>query len=493
MKMIDHRILIPASPDHVWRFVGDLRRTGEWQVNITGLSMLTQTNKPTAGTRFRLTQQRGRDQVWEITRWYDRFGYEYHIVEGSPFRENKGLLRLQETPEGTIVQWTLEYTGGGLFGGAGKAQEQTIINSLQKLYKIITRSKEVDTFQAKSLMRDDPGVEARATYRPRHPTSIPTESGEGVRVPKSPYSAPTPNKPMPAVPLDNPFAPPKPLPTAEVKKLGDTRPHPTVVEPASVPDLLEPDFLIDEPNTPFSNIPSEPLYAPPSAKPVEPVSPKPVEIPPPPPLYEPPAFLQSPPPPPPVVAESPVSTPVVVPPPPPPPLDPLPSAPISAPPPAFTPPTPIPPAPAVSVDVPPPAPVPSFVPPPPPVFMPPSLSEAEKPSATPAEPPTSLPSVKPATLSSRDKLSDTSQLSVFEIFGLPKPSQTQPMPPLNVDALNATGRITPVVDEVEPVVVPKIEAVAETPIIKSVSLARQIGSRAMARRRHHKVRSRFVD
>jgi len=271
MNLIDHRILIPASPEHVWRFVGDLHRNVEWHVNAKGLSMLTSTQKPASGTRFRLAQQRGRDQVWEVTAWYDRFGYEYHIVEGSPFRQNKGLFRLQETPEGTVVQWTLNYTGGGLFGSAGKAQEQIIIESLQRLYKLITRSKEVDTFQAKSLMRDDPGVEARANYRPRHSTSIPTESGEGVRVPKSPYAAPTPGKPMPAVPVDNPFAAPVALPP-EPQRLSDTRPRPAVVEPITPMTELEPDFLIDEPHTPFSEIPSEPLRVPPLT-PIEPVAP----------------------------------------------------------------------------------------------------------------------------------------------------------------------------------------------------------------------------
>lgn len=468
MNLIDHRILIPASPEHVWRFVGDIRRSPEWQVNVANLSMLTQATKPTAGTRFRLTQQRGRDQVWEVTAWYERFGYEYHIVEGSPFRQNKGLVRLQETPEGTIVQWTMEYSGGGLFGGAGKAQEQIIIDSLQKLYKLITRSKEVDTFQAKSLMRDDPGVEARASYRPRHPTSVPTESGEGVRVPKSPYAAPTPAKPIPAVPTDNPFAPPKPLPQASAsvpEKLHDTRPRPAVVEPIESSANLEPDFLIDEPSTPFTNIPSEPLRVP-SLEPSPVAPPTPVEFKPEAPAFIPPLPVIPPVPPQPApspVVEIPALPPIHVAPPVVeiPPVAPMsPSQPVTPEPKALA---PAPEATPVSVPV---TPEPS--------------KAAEKPTEIPPKP-------------AKDKLGDTSKLSVFEIFGLPKPSQTQPMAPLNMDALSETGRITAVIED-EPVTsstpeTPSLEIPAAPPKIKTI--ARQLGKRALLRRQLGKVRPRF--
>lgn len=471
MALIDHRILIPASPEHVWRFVGDLRRNAEWHVNVKALSLLTSSPKISAGTRFRVTQQRGRDQVWEVTAWYDRFGYEYHVVEGSPFRQNKGLLRLQETPEGTVVQWTMDYTGGGLFGGAGKAQEQIIIESLQKLYKLITRSKEVDTFQAKSLMRDDPGVEARANYRPRHPTSIPTESGESVRVPKSPYASPTPNKPMPAVPMDNPFAPPAALPSSQ--KLDDTRPRPAVLEPLlSAAASLEPDFLVDEPTTPFTDIPSEALRVPPP--PVKPFEPPMPVIPPlaPPPVI-PPAPLDPLPTLKPDFVEDNTTAPLVTPP-----APVMPPAPVSSPPPVME--TP------VSAAT---------------VAQPEAQVKSEATPSVPEQLKTPEP-VKPATITSRDKLSDTSKLSVFEIFGLPKPSQTQPMQPLNMDSLSATGRITALIEEAVPVETPvsPVDVAVEIPVIavaeaapKRFSVARQFGKRALYRRNSRKVRGRFND
>lgn len=447
MNLIDHRILIPTSPERVWHFVGELTRNPEWQVNVEALSMLTSNPKPGPGTRLRLNQRRGRDQVWEVTAWYERFGYEYHVVEGSPFRENKGQLRLQEVAEGTIVQWTFNYSGGGLFGGGGKAQEQIIVDSLKALYKLITRSKEVETFQAKSLMRDDPGVEARANYRPRHSTSIPTESGEGVRVPKSPYAPPTPGKPIPAVPVQppaaeppSPFAPP--APAAEVK-LSDTRPHPVVSDPA--PPVTPPPA------------PEPVSFAPPVVTP-EPVKPAEVEAPPAPaPVVEPAKPEAAPEPvqaaPPPVVAPEPVKPTEVQ----------------------------TPPVPVVEPVKPEPAPEP--------VQAAPPVAQTPAPPAEPAP----APVVKSP---SRDKLSDTSQISVFDIFGLPKPSQTQPMAPIDVDEIGESERVTPVKETPAPAAEPVISASAPVMKVEAKSdvpapHARAVGRRALMRRQHKRVRPRF--
>jgi hypothetical protein len=381
--------------------------------------------------------------VWEVTAWYERFGYEYRVVEGSPFRENKGQLRLQEVAEGTIVQWTFNYSGGGLFGGGGKAQEQVIVDSLKALYKLITRSKEVETFQAKSLMRDDPGVEARANYRPRHSTSIPTESGEGVRVPKSPYAPPTPGKPMPAVQVQRPAAEPPPpfappAPAAEVK-LSDTRPHPVVNDPA--------------PPAPTSPPAPEPVsFAPPVVAP-EPVKPAEVETPPAP-IVE---AAQSEPTPEPVQAAPPVAAP-----------EPVKPAEVETPPTA---------APVVEPTRPEPEPV--------------QAAAASSPVETPAiqAEPEPAPVVTPP---SRDKLSDTSQISVFDIFGLPKPSQTQPMAPLNMDEIEASERVklvdetpTPAASVISPSA--PVEAKADKPALN----ARAVGRRALMRRQHKGVRPRF--
>jgi hypothetical protein len=379
MNLIDHRILIPTSPERVWHFVGDLRRNLEWQVNTKGISPLSSTPKPAPGTRYRITQHRGRDQVIEITAWYERFGYEYQIVEGGPFRENKGQIRLQETPEGTVVQWTFSYSGGGLFGSGGKAQEQLIINSLKTLYKLITRSKDVETFQAKSLMREDPGVEARANYRPRHATSLPNESGEGMRVPKSPYAPPTPSSGIPAVPDPQPVPPP-----AKADKLEDTRPRPAL----PVDDLPK----IEDDTLPF--------------------------------IEDEPEFLSD------------VAVPSL-----PPQESPLPAA-------AVTP---------------------------------------QEIQALPAiEPPPAL-QVIPTT--PHEEPNDTAQISVFDVFGLPKPSQTQPMPALSPNVINTveidrSPIVPPVIDDLPPTVTIEIPR-PPTP------QGRLYGSRALYRRKHGKARRRF--
>ena len=53
----------------------------------------------------------------EIRAWYEGLGYEYSYVERPPFKSALGRVRLQEIPEGTVVQWTLEYEIGGVLGG----------------------------------------------------------------------------------------------------------------------------------------------------------------------------------------------------------------------------------------------------------------------------------------------------------------------------------------------------------------------------------------
>jgi len=142
----------------------------------------------------------------------------------------------------------------------------------------------------------------------------------------------------------------------------------------------------------------------------------------------------------------------------------------------------------------------------PPVFIPPPAPESRPAAPDPIKPPESpavpdVPVMPKAT--TRDKLSDTSKLSVFEIFGLPKPSETQPMAPLNMEALSATGRITPLTPDLlssqvddapqanAPVIV-EAEVVPSVPDpLKPTSLARTLGKRALLRRNLGKVRNRF--
>jgi hypothetical protein len=239
MHVIDHRILVPTPPEIVWRFLSDLRRNPEWQVNCSSVSMLTLPQQPPGvGTRWRATSDAGRDYIAEITAWYDRLGYEYTFVDGAPYRYSKGQIRLQDTPEGTVVQWTFQYEVGGMLGslknslGKRRAIENDMIESLRSLWKVITQSAPVDKdYTPKSLMRDAPDVNARQAYKPRHPTPFDQPPGG---------PTPTPAEEMPRVPdlLAN-------MPPVED---DDTRPRPAVrEEPAAVAPTPEPDAIFRPP------------------------------------------------------------------------------------------------------------------------------------------------------------------------------------------------------------------------------------------------------
>lgn len=236
MNIIDHRILIPASPDKVWQHIADVQANPNWQVNCKSVSILT-TMRTGQGMRWRATQKNGRERVFEVTAWYDRMGYEYRMIEGEAFKSNKGLIRLQELPEGTVVQWTFSYEPTGFLGGlqdslsTKRRLESEMVDSLRNLYRYVGKSAKSDGVQAKSLMRDAPDVESRAHYRPRHPSA----QGEG-QTQKSSAAAPT----LASVPQVS-FEPP----IVE----DDTRPNPGGTTKQAVTGVREPDFLAEIPKT----------------------------------------------------------------------------------------------------------------------------------------------------------------------------------------------------------------------------------------------------
>lgn len=177
MSVIEHSILIPTAVENVWQFVSNIENNALWLADCRNISFLT-SYKQGRGTRWRHTSEGGRDYVIEITNWYERVGYRYIIVDGAPYATNAGVIRLQETPEGTIVQWTFEYTLTGFLSGVRNAMsvrrnvENNIIDSLQTLYKQVNKSKNVVPFSSKSLMQEAPDAEARAHYKPRHPSTF---------------------------------------------------------------------------------------------------------------------------------------------------------------------------------------------------------------------------------------------------------------------------------------------------------------------------------
>jgi len=98
MNIIDQRILIPTSPNVVWGYVSELVNNPDWQADCRSISFLTSA-RTGKDVRWRSAAKNGREYVVQITAWYDRIGYEYKIVDGVPYKENLGRIRLQEVPE----------------------------------------------------------------------------------------------------------------------------------------------------------------------------------------------------------------------------------------------------------------------------------------------------------------------------------------------------------------------------------------------------------
>ena len=180
MNIIDQRILIPTPPDVVWGYVSELVNNPDWQANCRSNSFLTSA-RTGKDVRWRSAAKNGREYVVQITAWYDRIGYEYKIVDGAPYKENLGRIRLQEVPEGTIVQWTFRYEMRGVLRGirntvsTRRNVENAIVNSLWALWRRVTEVKPLaqsTNYTSKSLMREAPDVQARSQYVPRHPSQM---------------------------------------------------------------------------------------------------------------------------------------------------------------------------------------------------------------------------------------------------------------------------------------------------------------------------------
>lgn len=263
MTTIDHRILIPVPQQVVWDYIGNLANNARWQVDCSNLSFLT-TRQEGVGTRWRASSERGKEYVVEVRAWYEGLGYEYSFIDRPPFRTAMGRIRLQEIPEGTVVQWTLEYELGGVLGGVrnslstGRQIDSAIAQSLKKLYLTLKtdRARIIDPNPVtKSLMRDAPDAEARAQYKPRHPSHV-----EAKEVEAQPESAPKPETET-AVAAERVVIEEPPLTE------DDTRPTRAVAAVTGTPpaqELGEPAFLAD--------VPAEPTAKADEAEPPEAVS-----------------------------------------------------------------------------------------------------------------------------------------------------------------------------------------------------------------------------
>jgi hypothetical protein len=221
MNIIDHRILIPRSPEAVWNYISDIGNNTAWQVDCSNLSFLT-TRHTGVGVRWRFSTKSGREYVAETKAWYDGLGYEYTLVDGTSYKSNTGRIRLQELAEGTVVQWTFTFEAGGLLGGVrsmgnSRQTDAAMVDSLKKLWKVLNQAvPEEQNREVKSLMRDAPNYESRAQYKPRHPSAKPPEAADAKSVPLMPEppiadedTRPSVARPEPVVLPDAQFMPPR--------------------------------------------------------------------------------------------------------------------------------------------------------------------------------------------------------------------------------------------------------------------------------------------
>ncbi|MBL8134338.1 MAG: SRPBCC family protein [Anaerolineae bacterium] len=209
MRTIDHRILIPAPPDHIWAVVSDISRNPDWQIDCKEVIFLT-SKRSGPGLRWRYSGDDRREFVYEVSAWYAGFGYEYYFVDGPTFRDARGRIRLQEVPEGTIVQWTFSYETGSVLGGMRislglhNSIDRLMQDSLRRLWQMLKADRtESIEHPSKSLMRDAPDVTARSAYQPRH---VPHEGEANSRKSRTeahsqPNVRPTPRQDAPLEPV----------------------------------------------------------------------------------------------------------------------------------------------------------------------------------------------------------------------------------------------------------------------------------------------------
>lgn len=235
MTTIDQRILIPAPSEVVWEYISNIKNNTQWQPGCNSVSFLT-SKLSGQGARWRQTTDKGEEQVIEVTAWYDGLGYQYTYIDGMPFRENVGRIRLQEIPEGTIVQWTISYQMGGVLGnmrgalGLNRRLDKLMVEGLKTLWKQVNESGSARKFrEAKSLIREAPDAEARAHYVPRHTPVVDLRAEAADAGPRDERRGMATAPPV----IDEP-------PVSE----EDTRPRRPITPPAATP--VQPRQTIDE-------------------------------------------------------------------------------------------------------------------------------------------------------------------------------------------------------------------------------------------------------
>ncbi|NDJ86871.1 MAG: hypothetical protein GYB66_13390 [Chloroflexi bacterium] len=172
MTLIDQRILLPAPIQVVWQILSDHKELPAWRTDVRSVSVLS-TNTAGPGARRRISlKKRTKDIIEEIRVWYEGVGYEYHIIEGSIYKSFSSRIRLQATPDGTVVQWTIDFESKGflarLFGNRRQRRtlEKLTADSLRQLHRyILTKGARLDDrYRDKTRIKEGPDASHRAEY-----------------------------------------------------------------------------------------------------------------------------------------------------------------------------------------------------------------------------------------------------------------------------------------------------------------------------------------
>lgn len=184
MNTLDRRILIPAPQAAVWAVISDLAHSGIWNADWQQVAFLT-TKREGRATRFRCRDSKGKEAVVEITAWYNGLGFEYTYIDGIGLKSPVGRIRLQEIPEGTIVQWTFQWEGSR---GAARKLEGRLEDHLKALYRQVTQAGRQTMSGSKSSMREGVNFHDRTHYQPRHPSAMQTLPAAGTPVPAQEFT-----------------------------------------------------------------------------------------------------------------------------------------------------------------------------------------------------------------------------------------------------------------------------------------------------------------
>lgn len=172
MTLIDQRILVPAPIQVVWSVIANHSQLPRWRQDCKAVSLLS-TRADGIGMRRRITPIKGKDLIEETIAWYDGLGYEYRLIDGAnQFKSYTARLRLQPTPDGTIVQWTVSFETRGLlgklFGNRRRRRkfEKTSAESLRQLRRYIEgMGIKIDhEYRQKVGVRSSPDANARQEY-----------------------------------------------------------------------------------------------------------------------------------------------------------------------------------------------------------------------------------------------------------------------------------------------------------------------------------------